>query len=300
MKKTVSTPENDSGILEDPAHGPQLRTPGRVKSDVVRYLQAHRHPWNLRLHYAAFLAAFLGWIFLLVDWRLTAVFAAIHYLLSWTGHFGFEKNKPASFRYPLLGFYAGFAWFFVRTYELGTGRRVLQDWEGDIAAHAAMQVKREEPTMTAKQDPLPLLTDQWTEEEARTVRAQLMAFNQLTAPTAFHAHSETMNFLLKDEDGSVTGGLLGRTYRFALYVEILWVHEKYRGRGLGGRLIAEAEEAARLRGCKLMHLDTFSFQAPEFYRKMGFEVFGVLDGFPEGYQRYYLKKTIEPKTAQLS
>ncbi|AEI41179.1 GNAT family N-acetyltransferase [Paenibacillus mucilaginosus] len=148
--------------------------------------------------------------------------------------------------------------------------------------------------MTTERESLPLLTDRWTEEEASTVRAQLRLFNQLTAPSAFDVPSESLNFLLKEEDGTLAGGLLGRTYRYALFVEILWVDEKYRGQGLGGRLLAAAEEAARLRGCRLMHLDTFSFQAPEFYRKMGFEVFGVLDGFPEGYQRYYLKKTIQP------
>ncbi|AFC29737.1 hypothetical protein PM3016_2863 [Paenibacillus mucilaginosus 3016] len=116
----------------------------RVKADVVRYLRAHRHPWNLRLHYGAFLAAFFGWIFLFFDWRMTLVFAAAHYILSWTGHFGFEKNKPASFRHPMLGFYAGFAWFFVRTYELGTGRSVLRHWEKEAAGLVDMQEKGEE------------------------------------------------------------------------------------------------------------------------------------------------------------
>ncbi|WP_255298560.1 DUF962 domain-containing protein [Brevibacillus dissolubilis] len=97
----------------------------RWRQDLTDYQQAHRNPLNQLLHYFAFLFAALAWLTLFWDWRLTLVLAVLHYVFSWIGHFVFEKNQPASFRRPLLGFYAGFSWFFLRTLELITGKRFL-------------------------------------------------------------------------------------------------------------------------------------------------------------------------------
>jgi ribosomal protein S18 acetylase RimI-like enzyme len=93
-------------------------------------------------------------------------------------------------------------------------------------------------------------------------------------------------------DGAVVGGLVGATFYGWLYVSLLWVKEELRGQGHGHQLLTQAEQEARRRGAKSAFLDTFSFQAPDFYRKNGYQVFGVLQGFPEGHQRYYLKKEL--------
>ncbi|GKS10251.1 hypothetical protein YDYSY3_12510 [Paenibacillus chitinolyticus] len=100
----------------------------RIRRDMKGYLEEHRNPVNRTLHYFAFLAAFLAWIFLWFDIRLTLALAVLHYALSWTGHFYFEGNKPASFRYPLVGFYAGFLWFFLRTAEVATRTDLVDAW----------------------------------------------------------------------------------------------------------------------------------------------------------------------------
>lgn len=97
----------------------------KIWSDLVHYQRAHSNKWNQVLHYFAFLFAFLAWIFLFFNFYVTIVLAVLHYLFSWIGHFYFEGNKPASFKRPWLGFYAGFTWFFMRSFELVTGRRVL-------------------------------------------------------------------------------------------------------------------------------------------------------------------------------
>ncbi|MFD0675214.1 Mpo1-like protein [Cohnella sp. GCM10027633] len=97
----------------------------RIKRDLSYYLHAHENKFNQFLHYFAFLFAFLGWIFLFVNVWVTVGLAVLHYLFSWIGHFYFEGNKPASFRYPHIGFYVGFMWFFIRTYELISRREVL-------------------------------------------------------------------------------------------------------------------------------------------------------------------------------
>jgi len=73
----------------------------------------------------------------------------------------------------------------------------------------------------------------------------------------------------------------------------LFVPEKLRGLGVGSALMASAEAAARERGCRGAHVDTFSFQAAPFYRKLGFTLFGVLDDFPPGYSRLFFRKRFD-------
>jgi ribosomal protein S18 acetylase RimI-like enzyme len=73
---------------------------------------------------------------------------------------------------------------------------------------------------------------------------------------------------------------------------VLWVREDSRGRGYGRTLIEAAEREGRARVCRQATLETHSFQAPEFYRKLGWEVFGVLDGYPACHRKYYLKKSL--------
>jgi GNAT superfamily N-acetyltransferase len=97
---------------------------------------------------------------------------------------------------------------------------------------------------------------------------------------------------VKDEAGQIVAGLSGWTYYGWLAIDLLWVREDLRGQGLGHKLINAAEEEAIFRGCTQVQLDTFDFQAPEFYRKHGYEVFGVLDGFAGNHKRYYLRKNL--------
>ena len=70
------------------------------------------------------------------------------------------------------------------------------------------------------------------------------------------------------------------------------IKEELRGQGFGHRLLTLAEDEARHRGAKKAHLDTFSFQAPDFYKQHGYEVFGELQDFPPGHQRYFLSKQL--------
>jgi len=73
---------------------------------------------------------------------------------------------------------------------------------------------------------------------------------------------------------------------------ILWVAEAERRRGYGGELLARAEAEARRRGCRGVHLDTHEYQAPDFYRRRGYVVFGVLNDYPRGSRRYFLAKAL--------
>jgi GNAT superfamily N-acetyltransferase len=99
-------------------------------------------------------------------------------------------------------------------------------------------------------------------------------------------------FVLHGPDESIAGGVIGATYYEWLYVNLLWVKEELRGRGYGHRLLTLAEDEARRRGATNAYLDTFSFQAPDFYQRHGYRVFGELPDFPPGHQRYFLTKQL--------
>jgi GNAT superfamily N-acetyltransferase len=96
----------------------------------------------------------------------------------------------------------------------------------------------------------------------------------------------------RDGAGSVQAGLRGVTEFDWLFVIWLWVAEPFRRQGVGSRLLSGAEAIARERRCSSCYLDTFSFQAPEFYERHGYEEFGRLEDFPPGHARIWFSKTL--------
>ncbi len=97
---------------------------------------------------------------------------------------------------------------------------------------------------------------------------------------------------IRDQNNQIVGGLYGITWFGWLEIKYLWIKEDLRRKGYGKKLLEMAESEGKARGCKWILLDTFSFQAPEFYKKFGYQIFGVLDDFPSGHKRYYLKKSL--------
>lgn len=96
-----------------------------------------------------------------------------------------------------------------------------------------------------------------------------------------------------DRTGEPAGGLVGHTWTTWLHVTYLWVDERHRGSGLGSRLLAEAERIAHQdRGCRSARLETWDFQAPEFYKKHGYEVVCVIPDYPPGITEYTLTKRL--------
>ncbi|MFF9277640.1 GNAT family N-acetyltransferase [Streptomyces griseosporeus] len=96
-----------------------------------------------------------------------------------------------------------------------------------------------------------------------------------------------------DAGDGLAGGLVGHTWATWLHVAYLWVDERHRGSGLGSRLLAEAEHLARTeRACTRVRLETWDFQAPDFYRKQGYEVVCTIPDYPPGITEYTLVKRL--------
>jgi GNAT superfamily N-acetyltransferase len=100
--------------------------------------------------------------------------------------------------------------------------------------------------------------------------------------------------LLRDAKGRVLGGLVGHSFWGWAYIELVWLPDGLRRRGHGTRLLALAEAEARKRGCIGIRLDTASFQAPDFYPRLGFELHAVIEDFPPGHRLYQFIKRLRP------
>lgn len=94
----------------------------------------------------------------------------------------------------------------------------------------------------------------------------------------------------RDEAGNIIGGLSAELFWGWMHVQDLWVDEQYRGRDIGTILMTRAEQSAKGKGINRFHLETTSFQALDFYQKLGYEVFGRLEDKPPGHIWYFLKK----------
>jgi GNAT superfamily N-acetyltransferase len=127
------------------------------------------------------------------------------------------------------------------------------------------------------------------EEDIEILIDGLKSFNRAKISDQRRGH---LTFFLRDAEGSIVGGVHGSNGWGWLYIRILWVSETVRGSGYGTALMQKAEREARHRGCRHIYLDTFSFQAVDFYLKLGYEIFGELEDFPPGHKRVFLRKTL--------
>ena len=117
----------------------------------------------------------------------------------------------------------------------------------------------------------------------------------LTEFNSQQAGGDMPNYLLvtvRDDQGTVVGGLLGATYLGWLQVQAVWLPDTLRGRDYGTELMSLAEQEALRRGCPRVFLETLSFQALPFYEKLGYAVFSRLPDFPVGGARYALTKML--------
>ena len=131
--------------------------------------------------------------------------------------------------------------------------------------------------------------DQVVPEDAAAVDAGLDAANLAAGPIS---DVRRLAAMAHAEDGQPVGGAVGRTWGECCELQQLWVSAAHRHQGVGSRLLQEFEQRARGRGCRLVVLDTFSFQAPEFYKTHGYEVAFEVRGYAQGVVKHTMTKML--------
>lgn len=131
---------------------------------------------------------------------------------------------------------------------------------------------------------------QKAEPAARALIAQrLQEFN---APYLGNYPFGTLDVYVRTADGQVVGGLVGE-FAFGWFsIHVLWIAETLRRSGLGTTILQAAENAAVEKGCHGAILETMSFQAPLFYQKRGYVRVGVVDDYPGGAQKIFMRKVL--------
>lgn len=129
-----------------------------------------------------------------------------------------------------------------------------------------------------------------TKTDVDFIWERIREFNRCTGPMLNYPPYEPFGVLVRDKNNSAVAGIITRLYLKAMFVEAFWIDERYRRRGIGSKLLNAVEDYAKKAGCAFIHLDTFSFQAIDFYKKCGYTAFAVIDDYPDNIKRYYLKK----------
>lgn len=124
--------------------------------------------------------------------------------------------------------------------------------------------------------------------DLRYVIGQLEEFNQTHSPTAFER--QDVRLFVRDDDGKVLAGLFGAITMHCLVIQIMWVEEALRGQGIGSELVGRATAIAKEVGAKQIIVETTSFQAPEFYLNLGFEVICEIPDCPIGAVSLLMRK----------
>ena len=127
-------------------------------------------------------------------------------------------------------------------------------------------------------------------EEVNLVTGGLGRFNRDAGGIA---NFKELTLFIRDSAGQTVGGLLGYSLGTWLHIETLWLDERIRGRGYGTRLLQRAEEEALARGCRVVDLKTFDFQAPRFYEKRGYVAFAELTKVGAEHTVHFFRKYLE-------
>lgn len=133
-----------------------------------------------------------------------------------------------------------------------------------------------------------------TEKENDWLYDQLNEFNKNKISFKGQHLEIAKNYVIKDDNKIIAGIKSCIYFEEVLYIEVLFIDEHYRHKGLGSFLLKKVELESRAMGVKLVCLDTLDFQAKDFYlKKHGYEIYGVLDDCLKGHKLYCLKKSLE-------
>ncbi len=109
---------------------------------------------------------------------------------------------------------------------------------------------------------------------------------------------ELFGVFIRDDQNEIVAGMTGWTWASACEISQVWVHPSCREQGYGSRLLKAAEDKAREKRCQIIYLSSYSFQAPRFYQKFGYELAYELKDFPPGHQYCFLVKRLPELASQ--
>ena len=135
-----------------------------------------------------------------------------------------------------------------------------------------------------------------TKEEAAYIGEKI---NEIV-PHEVDADPEEFVLKIEDENGGIIGGCIAEAYEYhwsRMFLDTLWVDERYRHHGIGSMIIHEVERIAREKGCRVVTLGTASYMARPFYEKHGYTVFTTLKK-TNGYISYSLVKYLDRDTPE--
>jgi GNAT superfamily N-acetyltransferase len=138
--------------------------------------------------------------------------------------------------------------------------------------------------------PVITLTDAPDAKAAAVIEDGLSRFNATQA--GYSDHRRLAVLVSAPDAHEVIGGLLGRTSLGLCFVDLIFLPDQLRGQDVGTRVMDQAEDEARRRGCRAVVLYTISFQAPGFYEKRGYRAFGKIDCHPPGTSRIFMVKDL--------
>lgn len=128
-----------------------------------------------------------------------------------------------------------------------------------------------------------------TDDEQQVIRDAINTFNMVKANDRNYS---PLHIFVRDDTGAILGGILGDIWGGWLHITYLWVAPELRGQGYGTRLLGAAEDEARGKGCRGAFCETFSFQAPEFYARNGYQTSGQINEYPPGEIFFFLWKLL--------
>ena len=125
--------------------------------------------------------------------------------------------------------------------------------------------------------------------KAQEIANQIRTYNRSKRE---EAESEPLNLYVEDEKGNLMAGLVAETFGNWLEIEYLFVKEGLREQGIGSQLLQQAENEAKKRNCRFAFVNTYQFQAPDFYLSHGYKEVFILQDYPYTGQRYYYQKDL--------
>ena len=131
--------------------------------------------------------------------------------------------------------------------------------------------------------------DNTESQKAQEIENLIRSYNRSKREAA---ESEPLNLYVEDDSGQVMAGLVAETFGNWLEIEYLFVKEDLRGQGIGSQLLQQAESEAKNRNCRFAFVNTYQFQAPDFYKRHGYKEVLRLQDYPYTGQRHYYQKDL--------